>query len=663
MCMKGTGGLGEEMCSCFDGSRRPKGAEMLIDGVTSVHCVIIGSRRSTLLLRGGLVGGCGPQCGILLGSSGACPSVYMRGRCFPQVFGAHGVVQGNSSCCNPCDRIPSVGTILSLVGRLCPLQAYGLGLSPRGVHTNGFGIYLRCRVGGYTKPYVKLRSRRRCLGGVSRVGRVLGKGARRVDHVLFRRVRKLTTRVGFRRTRGVGRGCALVRGCHSGSRMMDSVLRGVSMFSVRRSRRGSTFVGCLRVAGKTVGRTFAFRCGGGLGRDGRRLLALKVVRVQRHCGDLSHRVVIPFRMSVRLGGIIFAIPRQKSGGGLLSLSLLGMGRCGTSQVGRSRGLGPRREDVQLVGRVRRRLRLRGLPVRVRYFSGSGVRNSSTMTTYIMFGGTGPSGRSCQGCVVGAMRNPSSCTSVERIMGQHCRHTVRRRDALPSLVVASKKGKRVRTMERIVRRLRLGVPVTNLTGSQGRHASRLLFNFPPRAVKLGRRSPLFGLLRRVRSRMRHFTVAFRHSGHDGHRMTSTLSAVGNVKSGAGATLLGRFGDMGHVGRTSLRSVDTVVNRAGTGIIGRGLWWRERWVRSRTVHLVVGGCGTRIVLQGGSIGRSFSVTVFMGLPFRWGGGERVEMIVRHIDRTSIAVGKGYGSTVGEKVLVLMNVRRTSKARSVS
>lgn len=571
--MKGTGGLGQEICSCFDGRRRPKGAQMLMDGVTSVHCVIMGSRRSTLLLRGGLVGGCGPHCGILLGSSGACPSVYMRGRCFPEMFGAEHVVQGNSSCCNPCDRDPSVRTILSLVGRMCPLHAYGLGLSPRGVHTKGFGMYLRCRVGGYTNPYVNLRSRRRCLGGVTRVGRVLGKGARRVDELLCRHVRSLTTRVGFRRTRGIGRGCTLVRGCHSGSRIIDSMLRGVSMFSVRRSNRGSTFVGCLRVAGKTVGRTFAFRCGGGLGRAGRRLLALKVVRVQRHCGDTSHRVVIPFSVRVRLGSIAFAVPRQKSGGGLLRLSLLGIGRCGTSEVGRTRGLGPRRHDVHLVGRVRRRLRLSELPVRVRYFSGSGVRKASTMTTYIIFGGTGPSGDSCQGCGVGAIINTSSCTSVGRIIEEHCRHTVRRRSPLPSLVVASNKGKRVRIIERMVRRLRLSVPVTKLTGSHGRHASRILFKFPPRAVNVGRRDPLFHLLRRVRSRMRHFTVAFRESGQDGQRMTSTLSGVGKVNRGAGATLLGRFGDMGHVGRTAVRRISTVVNRSGTGVVGRNL--SGRW----------------------------------------------------------------------------------------
>lgn len=491
------------------------------------------------------------------------------------MFEAQGVVHGNSSCCNPCDRVPSVCTLLSLVGRLCPLHAYRLGLSPRGVHTKGFGIYLRCRVGGYTKPYVKGRDRRRCLGGVTRVGRVLGKGARRVRQVLFRRVRRLTTRVGFRRTRGVGGGCLLLRGCQTGSRIMDGILRGVSIFSVRRSdSRGSTFIGCLRVAGNTVGRTFAFRCGGQLGRDGRRLLSLNVVRVQRECGDLSHRVVIPFRLSVRLGSIIFAVPRQKSGGGLLRLSVLGIGRCGTSHLGRTRGLGPRRQAIHLLGRVRRRLRLSHLPVRVRYFSGSGVRNSSPITKYIIFIGKGPSGGSCHGCGVGAMRKPSSCTSVGRIMGQHCRHTVRRGTPLPSLLVASNKGKRVDTMGRTVSRLNLGVPVTKLTGSNGRHASRLLCNCPPRAVKLGRGAPLFQLLARVRSRIRHFTVAFRHSGHDGQRVTSTLSRVGNVNRGAGDTLLGRFGDIGHVHRTSTRRLTTIIKRTGTGVVracfSRG-WW--------------------------------------------------------------------------------------------
>lgn len=572
VCIKGTGGLGHEISSCF-GERRPgNGAQLLIDGVTSVHCVIMGARRSTLLLRGGLVGGCGPHCGMLLGSSGACPSVYMDGRCFPHVFGAQRIVHGKSSCCNPCDRVPSVLTIVSLVGGLCPVHAYGLGLDPRGVHTNGFGMYLRCRVGGYGKPYVKRRPRRRCVGGVNRVGGVLGKSARVMDSLLVRRVRTLTTRVGFRRTRGVGRGCSLVRGCHSGDRIIGSVVRGISIFSVR-VRRGSTCVGCLRVAGKYVGRTFAFRCGGHLGRAGRRLLRLNVVRVHRQCGDASHRVVMPFRLSVRVGGMSFAIPRQKRGGRLLSLSMVGIGRCGISHLGRTRGLGPRREDIHLVGRVRRRLRVGGLPGRVRYFSGSGVRNSSTITTYIIFGGTGPDGGRCQGCVVGAIAKPSSCTSVGRIMHHQCDHTVRRNSPLPSLVVASNKGKRVRIIERIVRsRLRLSVPVTKLTGSHGRHASRLLCKFPPLAVNIGRDAPLFRLLRGVRGRMRHFTVAFRQSGQDGDRITSTLSGVGKVNRGEGATLLGAFGDIGHVERTSLRRVTTIMNRTTTGGVGRGL---ARW----------------------------------------------------------------------------------------
>ncbi len=569
VCMNGTGGLGQHICSCFDGRRRDHGATVLMDGVESVGCVIIGARRSTLLLRGGLVGHCGPRCGMLLGSSGACPSVYMAGRCFPHVFGAERVAQGNSACFNPCDRRPALATLLRLVGGLCPLQAYRLTLAPRGVHGNGFGMYLRCRVGGYGNPYVKTRGRRRCLRTVGRTGRVLGKGATRVDQGLVRRVGILTSRVHFRRTRLLGEGCSLLRGCHDGDRMMDGILRGVSIFTVRSSRR-TTCVGCLRMAGKDVGRTFAFRCGGHVGRSRRRLLKLNVTRVHRQCGDGSGRVVIPFPLRLRVRKMAFAAPREKSGGGLLRLSALGIGRCGTSHVGRTRGLGPRRGDIQLVGRLRRLLRLRGLPVRVRYFSGSGVSKASTITTYMIFGGYGPDGRSCHGCGVGAMMNPSSCTSVGRIIHHHCSQLVRRRGRLPSLVVASNKGKRVRMIERIVRsRLGLHVPVTKLTGSGQRHAGRLLFKGPPLIVKLGARDPIFHLLARVRSRMRHFTVAFRHSGHDGRRASSTLSRVGNVKRGAGARLLGGFGDMGQVHRTACRRLTGRVNTSGTGLVRRGL----------------------------------------------------------------------------------------------
>lgn len=53
-------------------------------------------------------------------------------------------------------------------------------------------------------------------------------------------------------------------------------------------------------------------------------------------------------------------------------------------------------------------------------------------------------------------------------------------------------------------------------------------------------------------------------------------------------------------------------------------------------------------------------FRGRRVRW---VTVQVIVRQMDRTSIAVRKRYGSTVKGKVLVLINVRRTSKRRSVS
>lgn len=576
VCMNGTGGLGHHISSCFGGRRSDGGAHILIGRVQSVGCFIISARRSTLLLRGGLVGRCHPQCGILLGSSGACPSVIIGGRCFPHMFRAQGVMQSNSHCCNPCPSVCATGIVLRVLGRLCPLHAYGCPLAPRSVTGNQCGMYLRCRVGRYGKPYRKLRALRRCRRGVSRVGRVLHKGVSRVDGRLCRRVRGLTKRLQFRRTRGVGRGCRIVRGCHSGSAIIAPVLRGVSMFSLTRGR-GSTCVGCLRVNGKTVIRTCAFRCGGHLSRSGRRLLDLKVVRVHGHFGDATHRVVIPFPLSVRLRGISVAIPRHKSGGGLIRLSRVGIGRCGISGLGRTRGLGPRRHDAHLLGRVRRALRLPGLPTRVRYFSGSGVRKDSTMTTYIIFGVTGPSGGSCQGCGVGAIINPSSCTSVGRIMHHHCRHTVIRRAPLPSLVVASNKGKRVRIMHRIVRsRLRLSVPVTKLTGSKGRQASRLLFNFPPRAVNVPVRDFVFGFFARVRSRIRHFTVAFRGSGHDGDRAGSRLSAVGKVKRGAGMLLLHRFGDMGQVHRTNFSRLGRMVKRTGAGTLLGNLGWECRGV---------------------------------------------------------------------------------------
>lgn len=203
---------------------------------------------------------------------------------------------------------------------------------------------------------------------------------------------------------------------------------------------------------------------------------------------------------------------------------------------------------------------------MRYFSGSGVSNASTITKYVMCGNVGPSQGSCHGCGVGAIRKPSSCTSVRRIMEHHCDHVVRRRAPLPSLVVASNNGKRVRIMERIVRsRLRLRVPVTNLTGSSHRHAGRLLCNFPPRAVTLPPRDRLFGILARVRSRMRECTVAFRHSGQDGRTLRSRLSSVGNVNPGTGRTLLDGFGDIGGVGRTSRRRLSRMLKPRGTRVL--------------------------------------------------------------------------------------------------
>lgn len=297
VCMKGTGGLGEEMSSCFRGRMSECGAGILISGVFSVSCAIIGARRSTLLLRGDLVGGCGPECGILLGSNGACPSVYIAGRCFPHVFGAHRVGGGIKAFFNPCPRINDVCTILRIVGGLCGPHAYEFPVAGRNITRNGCGPYLRCRVRGYNTPYVGGRDCRRCRRGVHRTHRVLGKGAQRMDGCLCSLVVGGTRLLHFRVTRRCGGGCRLLSRFRTGDRIMDRAVASISIFAViGSSTGGGTFVGCVRIGGNAVGRDFACRCGHGLRRDSRRLLVATVPRVERHFRSASGRVVIPFRV-------------------------------------------------------------------------------------------------------------------------------------------------------------------------------------------------------------------------------------------------------------------------------------------------------------------------------------------------------------------------------
>lgn len=78
LCVNGSGYLHGQIQSCFHSvcNRTPHVAAVIVR-VISVRVVIASARSRTLTLRTGLVGRRRPRFGILLGSSGGCPCLYI----------------------------------------------------------------------------------------------------------------------------------------------------------------------------------------------------------------------------------------------------------------------------------------------------------------------------------------------------------------------------------------------------------------------------------------------------------------------------------------------------------------------------------------------------------------------------------------------------------
>lgn len=442
VCINGTGSLGGQLSDCFHDGLTSHGARTLITRVRRVSMAIARARARTLLLRRGCVGLCRPHCGILLHSSGSCPFVFLDNSARPHLTVRHNTGRTGNRCFNPFPGNCTMHRALTLLRGVFPVHRY------RGDICHGHSHpYLRCRVKHYLKPYIrKLIDRRRCTRRIRCIHLFLSNGSSRILARLVDHVRATDRGLRFRRTTHV----------HSRVRTIQHIARGrfisganssLSIVNITFSTN-VTYIRMLFVHRNGI--LNDHDCFPGIPNNAR-LDRIMRAFMNRFClrndrvHALPNRVLLSFGLDS--GALLTSSLSRltKHGVGIRAgphnseTHCLGLTHAGTTATladGLSRRSAIRRQLATLTD-------ILGLPRigQVRYFSVDRAVNRRAITSYIIFSTGNPLHTRCQHCGVANVAPNSSCTTVGRILHQHCNGTVSS-DGVPSIVLVSNNGNRL-----------------------------------------------------------------------------------------------------------------------------------------------------------------------------------------------------------------------------
>ena len=562
--------LKKRVYSYFSKEHEPGKTRVLVSKIADIRYIVVNTEEDALLLENNLIKKYKPRYNVLLKDDKTYPSICVQNEYFPRIFKTRKIIKNGSTYYGPYSHIPSMYAVLDLIKHLYPLRTCNLNLSPENIRGGKFKVCLEYHIKNCAGPCVGKQSLEEYQKNIDEIKEILKGNTQEISRTLMEEMQKLAEEMRFEEAEKIKQRYLLIENYRSRSEVVSSILHNIDVFSIEEDDSNSAFINYLHITNGAINQAFTFEYKKRLNETKEELLSLGIIEMRERYKSMSHEIIVPFKIDMQLGNVIFTVPQRGDKKKLLELSILNVKQYKADRLKQAEKLNPEQRSVRLMKEIQQELHLEKLPIQIECFDNSNIQGSDAVAACVVFKKTKPSKQDYRKYNIKTVAGPDDYASMKEVVRRRYQRAIEEQAPLPDLIITDGgKGQMEVVREVIEDELGLNIPIAGLAKDNRHRTSELLFGFPPQTIGLKQHSPLFRLLTQMQDEVHRFAITFHRDKRSKRQVASALDGIKGVGEKTKSALLKEFRSVKRIREASLEELAAVVGEAKARVVKEGL----------------------------------------------------------------------------------------------
>lgn len=562
--------LKKRVYSYFSKEHEPGKTRVLVSKIADIRYIVVNTEEDALLLENNLIKKYKPRYNVLLKDDKTYPSICVQNEYFPRVFKTRKIIKNGSTYYGPYSHIPSMYAVLDLIKHLYPLRTCNLNLSPENIREGKFKVCLEYHIKNCAGPCVGKQSLEEYQKNIDEIKEILKGNTQEISRTLMEEMQKLAEEMRFEEAEKIKQRYLLIENYRSRSEVVSSILHNIDVFSIEEDDSNSAFINYLHITNGAINQAFTFEYKKRLNETKEELLSLGIIEMRERYKSMSHEIIVPFKIDMQLGNVIFTVPQRGDKKKLLELSILNVKQYKADRLKQAEKLNPEQRSVRLMKEIQQELHLEKLPIQIECFDNSNIQGSDAVAACVVFKKTKPSKQDYRKYNIKTVAGPDDYASMKEVVRRRYQRAIEEQAPLPDLIITDGgKGQMEVVREVIEDELGLNIPIAGLAKDNRHRTSELLFGFPPQTIGLKQHSPLFRLLTQMQDEVHRFAITFHRDKRSKRQVASALDGIKGIGEKTKSALLKEFRSVKRIREASLEELAAVVGEAKARVVKEGL----------------------------------------------------------------------------------------------
>ncbi len=562
--------LKKRVYSYFSKEHEPGKTRVLVSKIADIRYIVVNTEEDALLLENNLIKKYKPRYNVLLKDDKTYPSICVQNEYFPRVFKTRKIIKNGSTYYGPYSHIPSMYAVLDLIKHLYPLRTCNLNLSPENIRGGKFKVCLEYHIKNCAGPCVGKQSLEEYQKNIDEIKEILKGNTQEISRTLMEEMQKLAEEMRFEEAEKIKQRYLLIENYRSRSEVVSSILHNIDVFSIEEDDSNSAFINYLHITNGAINQAFTFEYKKRLNETKEELLSLGIIEMRERYKSMSHEIIVPFKIDMQLGNVIFTVPQRGDKKKLLELSILNVKQYKADRLKQAEKLNPEQRSVRLMKEIQQELHLEKLPIQIECFDNSNIQGSDAVAACVVFKKTKPSKQDYRKYNIKTVAGPDDYASMKEVVRRRYQRAIEEQAPLPDLIITDGgKGQMEVVREVIEDELGLNIPIAGLAKDNRHRTSELLFGFPPQTIGLKQHSPLFRLLTQMQDEVHRFAITFHRDKRSKRQVASALDGIKGIGEKTKSALLKEFRSVKRIREASLEELAAVVGEAKARVVKEGL----------------------------------------------------------------------------------------------
>lgn len=557
--------LKRRVYSYFSKEHDNRKTALLVQKIRDIKYIVVKTEEDALLLENNLIKRYKPRYNVLLKDDKTYPSICITNEYFPRIFKTRQLNHKGYTYFGPYSHIPTLNSLLEVIGKLYPLRTCSLPLSPESIEKGKYKVCLEYHIKNCLGPCVGNIPVEQYMKYIQEAKEILKGNTAELCRQMLEEMQALAQEMRFEEAQVIKQKYMLLENYRSKSEIVSRTLHRIDVFSIETDDQAA-YINYLHVSNGSINQAFTFEFKKRLNESDEELLSLGIVEMRERYKNDSREIIVPFEIDLNLENVIFTVPQRGEKRKLLDLSLLNVKQYKADRMKQEEKLNPEQRSMRLMKEIQDSLKLPKLPMRIECFDNSNISGTDAVAACVVFQKCKPSKKDYRKYIIKTVEGPDDYASMKEVVFRRYQRAVQEETPLPDLIITDGgKGQMEAVRQVIQDQLHLDIPIAGLAKDDKHRTNELLYGFPAATISMKIDSPLFRLLTQIQDEVHRFAITFHRDKRSKHQIASELDSIKGIGEATKSTLLKHFRSVKRIKEAEESELIALVGAAKTRIL--------------------------------------------------------------------------------------------------